>query len=56
MEASWSTKTNESLKRLPFGSTAFAGDLSDWDEIDAALAEIYAMRERAEDRPVPSLE
>ena len=54
-EATWSAEPDESLKRLTFGLAAFAGDLWDWDDIDAAVAGIYAMRERAEDRPVPSL-
>ena len=55
MEASWIAKTDESLKRPPFGLAAIAGALSDWDDIDAAVTEIYAMRDRAAERPVPSL-
>lgn len=54
--AGWIAKTDESLKRRPFGLAAIAGALSDWDDVDAAVAEIYAMRDRAAERPVPSLE
>ena len=56
MEASWSANTDESLKPPPFGLAAIAGALSDWDDIDAAVAEIYSMRDRAAERPAPSLE
>ena len=56
MEASWSANTDESLKRPPFGLAAIAGALSDWDDIDAAVAEIYSMRDCAPGRPAPSLE
>ena len=56
MEANLSATTDESLKQPPFGLAAIAGALSDWDDIDAAIAEIYAMRDRAAERPVPSLE
>ena len=56
MEASRSAKTDESLQRPTLGLAAIAGALSDWDDIDAAVVEIYAMRDRAAERPVPSLE
>ena len=56
MEASGSAKTDKSLQRPTLGLAAIAGALSDWDDIDAAVAEIYAMRDRAAERPVPSLE
>ena len=39
----------------PVGLAAVAGALSDWEEIDADVDALYAMRERAVDRPVPDL-
>ena len=56
MGVGWIAKTNESLKPRPFGLAAIAGALSDWDDIDETVAEIHAMRDRAAERPVPSLE
>ncbi len=40
----------------PLGLAAVAGALSDWDELDATVAEIYEARAAAHDRPVPELE
>ena len=40
-------------RRQPVGLAAVAGALSDWDDIDDAVAEIYAQRDRAVDRPAP---
>ena len=42
-------------RRQPIGLAAVAGALSDWDDIDDAVAEIYAQRDRAADRPAPDL-
>ena len=42
-------------RRQPVGLAAVAGALSDWDDIDDAVAEIYAQRDRAVDRPAPDL-
>ena len=42
-------------RRQPVGLAAVAGALSDWDDIDDAVAEIYAQRDRAADRPAPEL-
>ena len=42
-------------RRQPVGLAAVAGALSDWDDIDDAVAEIYAQRDRAVDRPAPEL-
>ena len=39
----------------PVGLAAVAGALSDWDEIDADVDALYAMRQRAVDRPAPDL-
>jgi prevent-host-death family protein len=40
-------------RRQRVGLAAVAGALSDWDDIDDAVAEIYAQRDRAVDRPAP---
>ena len=42
-------------RRQPIGLAAVAGALSDWEDIDDAVAEIYAQRNRAADRPAPDL-
>ena len=42
-------------RRQPIGLAAVAGALSDWDDIDDAVDEIYAQRDRAADRPAPDL-
>ena len=42
-------------RRQPIGLAAVAGALSDWDDIDDAVDEIYAQRARAADRPAPDL-
>ena len=39
--------------RQPIGLAAVAGALSEWDDIDDAVDEIYAQRDRATDRPAP---
>lgn len=39
----------------PVGLAAVAGALADWEELDAAVDEIYAARRRARDRPGPEL-
>jgi prevent-host-death family protein len=42
--------------RRPGGLAALAGALSDWDGLDAEVAEIYAARRGSEDRPAPDLD
>ena len=39
----------------PRGLAAFAGALGEWDNLEEAVAEIYAARSRAKDRAVPEL-
>ena len=39
----------------PVGLAALAGALSDWDVLDEVVADIYAARRRAKDRPPPDL-
>ena len=39
----------------PVGLAAVAGALSDWQELDDLVGEIYAAREQARDRPAPHL-
>lgn len=39
----------------PTGLAALAGALAEWDDIDAAVEEIYAARRRSRDRPAPDL-
>src|SRR6266508_1867370 len=39
----------------PAGLAAVAGALADWDDLDQAVADIYAARRRARDRPAPEL-
>ena len=40
----------------PVGLAALAGALSDWDELDEIVEEIYASRRRARDRDVPDFD
>jgi antitoxin (DNA-binding transcriptional repressor) of toxin-antitoxin stability system len=39
----------------PVGLAAVAGALAEWDDMDAAVEEIYAARRRSRDRPAPEL-
>jgi prevent-host-death family protein len=39
-------------RQPPVGLAAVAGALADWDELPDVVEEIYAARERAEERPV----
>jgi prevent-host-death family protein len=39
----------------PVGLAAVAGALADWEELDQVVADIYAARRRARDRPSPEL-
>jgi len=39
----------------PVGLAAVAGALADWTDLDQAVAEIYASRRRAKDRPAPDM-
>lgn len=39
----------------PRGLAAFAGALSEWDELEDVVEEIYAARSRSKDRAVPDL-
>jgi prevent-host-death family protein len=43
-------------REAPRGLATLAGALADWDELDDAVAEIYAARSGSEDRPVPDLD
>jgi antitoxin (DNA-binding transcriptional repressor) of toxin-antitoxin stability system len=48
--------TPEALRRTaerPIGLAAVAGALAEWEDLDAAVDEIYAARRRSRDRPVP---
>jgi prevent-host-death family protein len=50
---------SEVLKRRqepPIGLAALAGALSDWDDLEEVVEEIYAARSKAHDRDVPELE
>jgi|SRR5689334_1023563 len=40
----------------PTGLAAVAGALSDWDELDQVVEEIYAARKMSSDRPSPELD
>ena len=39
----------------PIGLAAVAGALSDWDDLEEAIEEIYTARRKSRDRPVPDL-
>jgi prevent-host-death family protein len=39
----------------PRGLAAFAGALSEWDELEDVVEEIYAARSRSKDRAVPDI-
>lgn len=41
---------------VPTGFAALAGALADWDELEAVMAEVYASRRQARDRPAPELD
>jgi prevent-host-death family protein len=43
-------------KEPPIGLAAVAGALSDWEDLEEVVEEIYAARSRARDRAVPELE
>jgi prevent-host-death family protein len=50
--------SSESMRapaRPPLGLAAGAGALSEWDELDEVIEEIYAARQAATDRPAPDL-
>ena len=50
---------DEVLKRSqspPIGLAAVTGALSDWDDLEEVVEEIYAARKKAKDRSVPDLE
>lgn len=40
----------------PAGLATVAGVLAEWEDIDAVVADLYAARERAQDRPAPALD
>lgn len=40
---------------VPSGLASVAGALSDWDEIDEVVEEIYSARRTSRDRPAPDL-
>lgn len=42
-------------ERKPVGLAGVAGALSDWEEINEVVEEIYASRRRARDRAAPDL-
>lgn len=39
----------------PVGLAAFAGALSEWDDLERVMAEVVAARQRAGQRPAPEL-
>ena len=43
-------------QKPPIGLAAAAGALSDWDDLELVVEEIYASRRKARDRAVPDLE
>lgn len=43
-------------EQRPLGLGALAGALSDWNELEEVVEEIYAARRRARDRDVPPLD
>jgi prevent-host-death family protein len=43
-------------RAAPRGLAAIAGSLGDWEELEAAVEEIYASRRKASDRAAPELE
>ncbi len=50
--------TPEALRRTaerPIGLAAVAGALAEWEDLDEAVDEIYAVRRRSRDRPAPDL-
>jgi prevent-host-death family protein len=50
--------TPEALRRTaerPIGLAAVAGALADWEDLDEAVQEIYAIRRSSRDRPPPDL-
>jgi prevent-host-death family protein len=42
-------------RRRPSGLATIAGALEDWEELPAAVEDIYRTRRRAQDRPAPDL-
>ncbi len=42
-------------RERPVGLAAVAGALADWTDLDDTVAEIYASRRRAKDRPPPDM-
>jgi prevent-host-death family protein len=42
--------------RPPIGLAAVAGALSEWDDLDTVVGEIYEARRRSRDRPAPELD
>ncbi len=47
--------TRSGSEQKPVGLAAVAGALSDWEEINEVVDEIYASRRRARDRVAPDL-
>jgi prevent-host-death family protein len=45
----------ESPRHPPSGLASIAGALTDWNDLDDVVAEIYAARRRSTDRPAPDL-
>lgn len=43
-------------RAAPTGFAALAGALAEWDELDDVVADIYAARRAAEDRPAPAID
>ena len=40
----------------PLGFAALAGALAEWDDLEEVMAEVYASRRTARDRPPPDLD
>jgi prevent-host-death family protein len=49
------TELFDAPSQAPSGLAAIAGAMSDWDDLDRTVAEIYAARRGSEDRPAPDL-
>ena len=49
-------EVNSAPPPRPVGLAAVAGALSDWQDLDDLVGEIYAARDQARDRPAPHLD
>ena len=49
-------EVNSAPPPRPVGLAAVAGALTDWQDLDELVGEIYAARDQAKDRPAPNLD